>query len=646
MLNQTLYSNYMVFQFDQPIRLVGEYQPNETLTIKIIYNNVIWLVDFATTNYKGFLDVSMDLTKLDEYAFSIIIESKNHVEELSDCRLGYVFLAMGQSNMRMPLKYIDDVESIINTINRQPITFLSIDDNDVSNEVVTRPLEPKAVFTVERTRFRINEIESVLEFSAIMVCFAIDFYELNKRPIEIIDVSVPGCSIYGYLSQQAVENNQELQESLYSIGVLPITTNHYTVFSGIFNEKIYPLRFLRFESVVWLQGEHHVNDQKTASHYKEALEELIISYRLLFEQPNLTWMNIHIQNHFYTQDKLGIGVVLINEAMNKTAEVISNVYTIPVHDQFPVWKNKYVLDEANPIHPTNKSYIGKRLSKALSYKDSILEISEVQFQIDYAVVVLNQEIEYLEGHLYGFTIGHESQPQVYAEAIMLDRKTIKVYAENVKVPEVLTYGFFLYNDRCQLLGKHGIPLKPFRIGKFNNHTTYYQPYGFEALSTNCLNHLGISMFPNQLTMNDLVTLSGLIPNQLIRIEQTIRGLKLMGNEQFSLEVNLTQNAHKSMLKYYRFVAVAFEQRMDFAIESLVFISTDRQFYQVKPLKVDLNNRYVFDLYQTTKLEQTENCDIEAVLSQVGELHLVCRFKQWSKVVIKSIRLYNSGGNHV
>ena len=53
----------------------------------------------------------------------------------------------------------------------------------------------------------------------------------------MIDVSVPGCSLPGFLSMETILNDKQIYQFLKDTAVLPITDNHYTVPSGIFNEK-------------------------------------------------------------------------------------------------------------------------------------------------------------------------------------------------------------------------------------------------------------------------------------------------------------------------------------------------------------------------------------------------------------------------
>ena len=484
MLNPVLFTNNMVFQIGYPIHLIGNYNSNEKVIISIHVNERCVFKNLYNANKLGKLNVYISNLSLDKLSFDIHISTNSNTQILKNCRFGYVFLAMGQSNMSFPLKYIDEKEEVLKQINNnQDISFLSISEAYIEGDVVKRPLESLNEFQVENQRFMISEIEKTLDFSAIMVKFAIKYYEKHKIPVQIIDVSVGGTSISTFLPKEVIESNSAINDFLVYTKSLPITENHYNIPSGIYNEKVNPLKSLKFQGVFWYQGEHHVGDGEAQVFYRYALKELISSYRKIFNQPVLKWFNIQLQNHYYPEDQKGIGISLINEAMSEVSNTTKNVFTIPIHDYFPKWKNSYIKEEeANPIHPTNKAYIGKRLADVFDHTNDIVEVENIKFNEDYVLVRLNQEIIQTEKELFGFTLGYTKGELKYANAHFINNREIKVYIEGLKHPEVVTYGFFLYNTKCRIYGKHNVPLKPFRSGKYSKDTIYYQPYGIKDLS--------------------------------------------------------------------------------------------------------------------------------------------------------------------
>ena len=393
------------------------------------------------------------------------------------------------------------------------------------------------------------------------------------------------------------------------------------------------------QGVFWLQGEHHVGGNESANFYKSGLKALIKSYRNLFNQQDLRWINIHIQNHFYTQDKQGISISLINEAMTKVSSELNEVYTIPVHDQFPNWENEYMDNESNPIHPTNKRYIGKRLFYSFNFPKDIIEVKEVIFNEDHVLVILNQKPTFNEKHVFGFAIGNTGRPLTYAEAEFIKSNTIKVFAKDVFNPNVLTYGFFLYNMRCQLYGKHHIPLKPFRIGQYNEHNMYYQPYGFEDLSSNKIEHLSLSTMFNQVNDGLLIKPGRFIYNQATQVKMKDKQMTIFGIGAFSLSINLTQNNHKSMFKHYRYLEITIENS-DVAINGIVLLTTQQTYYQLY-LKEVIGQTYRFDMHTIYALELNEVEPYEDILGCIKELEITGIFNRQSSVVIKHIRMYQS-----
>ena len=61
------------------------------------------------------------------------------------------------------------------------------------------------------------------------------------------------------------------------------------------------------------------------------------------------------------------------------------------------------------------------------------------------------------------------------------------------------------------------PLKPFRIGKYNDKNKYYQPYGFENLyPVNKIDHLLLSTMFNQVNDEILIKPGRFIHNESIK----------------------------------------------------------------------------------------------------------------------------------
>lgn len=634
MLNQTLFTNNMVFQYNYPIKLVGEYSPLEEVEVVIVLKDEIEFNQIYITDEKGTLNIEIPNFDCSKQSFTIHINTKSSSEKLENCKFGHVFLAMGQSNMGFPLKYIDSKEKVLSEIDiSADISFLSIDDAYLKDDTIIRPLEKENTFKLNKKRFLISDIDQVLEFSAIMVVFALKYYKKVKLPIQIIDVSVGGSGIASFLNINQIEENKIINDFLVKSNVYPIKENNYNIPSGIFNEKVYPLRHLKLKGILWYQGEHHVGGYEAQLFYFEALKELIRSYRKLFNQCNLRWINIHLQNHYYEQDDNGIGISLINEAMNKASKELTEVYSLPIHDEYPNWKNKNIIEEANPIHPTNKKYIGERLASAFINPESILEVNNVIFKNDHVLVVLNQEVKADEKHLYGFTLGNKGEALTYADAFFINNNTIKVSAKGVSNPEIVTYGFFLYNMRCRIYGRNNSLLKPFKVGNYNETNIYYQPYGFEDLSTNRIEQLLSSTKFTTDNKNHLIKIGKTYKNSSIKIRNNEDSLEVFGKDKFSLDVNLKQNNHPSMFKHFKYMELTLENNSEVIVEKLIFKTNQNNEFKVNPI---LSHKQVYG-FDISDINDFENKSIENL---INEFEIIFKFKIESKFNIKSIRMYH------
>lgn len=485
MLLKGLYSNHMVFQQQKPLSFQGFYNPFEAIHIQVEQDdNLIYSIT-TQTDQNGKLNHEGPILQGSKKPIRIIVQSRI-TEVLYPCFIGDIFLGMGQSNMAYPLKYDDDHLAYMDELQNHNISMLHISDSFKSEGRVIRPLIPLNELQIESGWIHQKQIDQVLNTSGLLWMAAIEYAKHVDYPIGIIDVSVGGCAIHGFLSEDMITKDQNVLSYLKEgqiltkkISEFTIAENHYTIPSGIFNEKVNPIVKWPIKAFLWYQGEHHVGAQVHAEYYHHALKSLIFGYRQLWEE-SIPWINIQIRFNYYPNDD-GFGIARINEAIQKVASDQDFIYVIPTHDILPNWQNSFTDETALLIHPTNKSFVAKRIIRTLITQTPTPEITSFNLTGNRIIIHFKntKELESYRNPIEGFTISGDDLIYLPAEARIVDHNQIEIQSSYIKSPTHFTYGFELDNHQARLTNEAGIPIPIFRSHPETPFDQYYRHYGYE-----------------------------------------------------------------------------------------------------------------------------------------------------------------------
>ena len=239
---------------------------------------------------------------------------------------------------------------------------------------------------------------------------------------------------------------------------------NYTQTAGIFNEKIHPLKDFSFKFILWYQGENSCFDYESGKYYYEALKQLIISYRKIFNDDKLPFITTGIHSHYYPYgDKFGC--LYIQEAIAKVSG--ADIYYVPIYDLEDIWLKKTDTDlYYHPIHPINKEEISNRYFNIV-YKN-IYRKQEYYFpyvnnvtsrngklylEIKYAVKGLEINCEY-----FGFTIAGVDKIYYAAKAVAVEDNLLELSSPEVANPIYFTYGLLQYAEFANCKTLDNLPL--------------------------------------------------------------------------------------------------------------------------------------------------------------------------------------------
>lgn len=470
----------MVIQRGKPISIFGFCSNNERISIRFEKNGYL-LYEEETLFSKKFMFTAPMVNDTSDYITISLSGQKSRVTFTAF--IGDVFLLTGQSNMAYPFYVMDNYPKYKKKcLKNLPIRYLNLGDGEIDVATFARPLLPEEDINSDNLWSGNESKKNRDSFSGIGIYFAHEYYEKHKIPVGLVNASVGGCSIDSFLPQEEIFKSDYLKTYLIDkrkIDDQKVVDFSYTQSSGIFNEKIAPLKHINWKSVFWYQGEHHVGDSKEADYYKEALSTLIKSFRDYFLDENLGFGCIQIANNLYPQDN-GYGIPLLNEAIQEVARITDNVFTVPIYDIPIKWENPRIGKAAMFIHPTNKLEIALRLFKVSENQALVPYVKDEKIVNSNIILTIENVRQGLRTSnkldIQGFTIADEKGVFYKGTATLFDENKVIVCNPRVKKPSAVMYGFYLYNLDANLINSEGVPLLIYRSNKKNSDESKYLSY--------------------------------------------------------------------------------------------------------------------------------------------------------------------------
>ncbi len=369
-------------------------------------------------------------------------------------------------------------------------------------EAYERPFLPQDDFILPTYKWVSGK--DLFDVSAIAVATAVLTAEKKDVPVGVIVGATGGLSIETFLPRECVEADEAELAFLKSVGRYADEENYnncgirnFTQLSGVYNEKIAPIKGFSLSGVIWYLGESSALDFDFAVHYKNQLVMLVKEYRKLFGEAPFALVHIAPEYYYYGD---GNGYVYINEAMTDAAEAAGNCFVAGIYDIEPRWLRQDGDLYYHPIHPVNKYPVSKRIADALCAEaQTCPKISRAEFCGNKAVCTVSGGKGLKKGkEFFGFTLAGKGGKYFPATAVATDKNRIEVSCDDVIAPENLTYAFCQYQEYCDAKDIAGNPLLPFRTAREPVNENYFSlpPYLFADqpyVTENCFGYnVGIS----------------------------------------------------------------------------------------------------------------------------------------------------------
>jgi sialate O-acetylesterase len=467
----SFFSDHMVFQRGQKIRVWGMAEPGTTITVSLNGKTAK-----GKTNAKGRWQVSLPAMK-EGGPYELEVKAGDEKIVLKDVYIGEVWIASGQSNMWWPVSESMNAEEEIKQANYPQIRLLQV------------PLKTSTELQWDvECKWQVCSPETVKDFSAVAYFFARELYKNLNVPIGMIHSSVGGTPAEAWTSYKTLKSNpmfkplleiwkkydQEVKKWQRDVekakkegkpepphpqapfGLDPQWAECWRP-SALYNAMIAPFTPYPIRGAIWYQGESNVG---RAEEYSVLFPAMIEDWRKAWGIGEFPFLFVQLANFMERKPEPSESAwAELREAQMAALRLPNTAMAVAID-----------IGEANDIHPKNKQDVGKRLALAALAK-------AYGFKIEYSGPLFERmEIEGNKARIFfthtgsglvckgdkllGFAIAGEDKKFVWADA-KIEGKTVVVWSDKVQKPVAVRYAW-ADNPECNLYNKEGLPAVPFR----------------------------------------------------------------------------------------------------------------------------------------------------------------------------------------
>ncbi len=475
----TIYAHGMLFQHSKEAILAGTGKVGDTITAELYQGKKLVASGESTVGNNGKFTVSFMAPKGSYTQYIIMLkENGEYITTLKNIVFGELWLASGQSNMMFPLSQsLTGVEMWQNQKKLSPwlrvLLVPGYPEYKGKDALTLLPLEAQDDIT--DAAWVTGEDMNVYNISAVAYFFAEQLMKKLDMPVGILNSSLGGSSVASWLSRETCESDKELTEYLadrsqyFSASEWKEDNQDvYTHVTANYNQKIHPLKYFRPVGMIWYQGETDISWADEM--YGKAFTLMQKSYSKLFGFQNEMMPIVYTQLAPYNY---GHDTMLPQRNFYYTAmqqEYASSRAVISIHD-IPL---TYFMP-SGVIHPQRKEEVGQRMFFAVdglvygtreTYTVSTIKSTEIKDASVYVTFEnIGDGIKTDGDKITGFAICDETGVYVQADAEIISKDTVRIYANGISNPKSTSYAYCPSSMRSNLYatenGKLALPIGPF-----------------------------------------------------------------------------------------------------------------------------------------------------------------------------------------
>ncbi len=331
-----LFSDHMVLQQKQAMRIRGTADAGERLTIRFAGRDVDTVAD-PDGNWSAVIQTG---PAGGPHQLEIASRDSTTSVVFQDVLVGEVWICGGQSNMQWPVAKSARADAAVEQAQDFP-------DIRVFNVKPDASTETRDDFEMVNPWYCCSP-ESIKDFSAVAYYFG---RELNRKlgvPIGLINVSRHGSTLEAWTPYDALERDGRFDKLLSHWRERNEPSNPNRV-SNAFNAMAAPLSGFAFRGIVWYQGEANVG---RGAQYQRMFPLMIESWRNQLGQKNCPFYFVQLTPYRYTERPVE-ALPEVWDAQLKTFKQVPQTGMVVTTD---------IGDDRNP-HPSDKLTVANRLSR-------------------------------------------------------------------------------------------------------------------------------------------------------------------------------------------------------------------------------------------------------------------------------------------
>jgi sialate O-acetylesterase len=475
-------SNGMVLQRDRPVPIWGQADPGEVVTVSFAGRSAK-----AIAGPDGKWQVRLGPFHVNAKPANMTISGKNAIE-LKDVLVGEVWLMSGQSNMQRLLSETANGAEAIAAANYPLIRLFN-----VSRQAAFKHRPPPLAI------WQVCSPDTVKEFSAAGYYFGVELQKELTVPIALINSSYGGSQAEAWTPVEYLLASDELKPTVertkiwdaeraqvkadyekslaaWREGVekakaagarpqpspaVPDALREYRIASSIYNGMIAPLIPFSIRGAFWYQGE---SNEARAQQYALLLPTMIRAWRERWGEGNFPFGIIQLPNYRDSKpDPADEAWSHVREAQRLAAVNTPNSGLIVTID----------IGEARDIHPKNKLDVGRRMAgwalanvygrKITSSGPAFRQAKVAGSKIILTFADAGRGLRIRDGvRLEEFAIAGADHKWHWAEAKIVGKNRVEVWADSVPQPLAVRYAFNNNPKHPNLTNETGLPATPFR----------------------------------------------------------------------------------------------------------------------------------------------------------------------------------------